>query len=115
MNKIQTGPTTDSFYSLFRIVKHSFKIAGISMMFLIIFALTSCKDSSTDANAKIEIAAAVETLNNALVDPNEELLKDITLSSLHLISTAHSYEPITRDKIVSTFSNKEGFSNFIML
>ncbi len=82
MNKIQSTPTTNCLSSFFRTFQHSFKIVGIAMMFLTIFALTSCKDSSTDANAITDVAAAVETLNNAIVDPNEELLKDITLPQL---------------------------------
>ena len=82
MNKVQTRPKADNYNSLVVKIKHSYKIVGTSLLIVALLALTSCKDSSTDANAKTDIAAAVETLNNALVDPNEELLKSITLPQL---------------------------------
>ncbi len=82
MNKIQTRLKSSSPRSFLATLHHFCKIACASMMVLAVITLTSCKDSSTDANAKIEVAAAVETLNNAIVDPNEELLKSITLPQL---------------------------------
>jgi uncharacterized lipoprotein YehR (DUF1307 family) len=82
MNKIKSRQTITSFSPFFRIIKYSFKIASISVVFLLVFVLTSCKDSNNEANVKIEVAAAIETLNNTIIDPNEELLKDISLPQL---------------------------------
>tara|TARA_R110000764_G_scaffold42426_3_gene95572 strand:+ start:10029 stop:10538 length:510 start_codon:yes stop_codon:yes gene_type:complete len=82
MNKIKTRLTTANFTSLFRMGNRFSKIAVIGRMFLIVFVLTSCKDSNTDTNAKIEVAAAVDMLNNAIVNQDEELLKDIALPHL---------------------------------
>lgn len=82
MDNIQTVPRTDSFSSLPKHSNQLFKLAVTSIIFLTFLALASCNDSSSDDNAKIEVAAAVETLNNAIVDPNEELLKEITMPQL---------------------------------
>lgn len=82
MYKIQTGPIANNSSSFLKALKHSFGIGGTIVLCLTLFILTSCQDSGTNANAKIDVAAAVETLNNALVDPNEELLKEITLPQL---------------------------------
>ena len=79
MDKIQIGPKMNNQSSHLVALKNSYKIVRTSTLILALLALTSCQDSTTDANVKTDVAAAVETLNNALVDPNEELLKEISL------------------------------------
>ena len=82
MDKIQIGPKMNNQSSHLVALKNSYKIVRTSTLILALLALTSCQDSTTDANVKTDVAAAVETLNNALVDPNEELLKEISLPQL---------------------------------
>ncbi|MCG2460340.1 nuclear transport factor 2 family protein [Flavobacteriaceae bacterium F89] len=82
MDTVQTRFKTNNYSSLVRNIKQAYKRVGICLLFLTLLVFTSCNDSGNDANAKKDIAAAVETLNNALVDPNEELLKSITLPQL---------------------------------
>jgi len=63
-------------------LRFHFRSGPIYLLLGTIFLLSSCKDSGADTNAETDVAAAVETLNNALVDPNGELLKTLALPQL---------------------------------
>ena len=82
MDNLKTLTSINKGASPLKILKCGFTFGPLYLVLAVTFLLYSCKDAGADPNAKADVAAAVETLNNALVDPNGELLKVLALPQL---------------------------------
>ena len=82
MDNLKTLTRTNNSTSSPKALRFPFRSGSVYLLLAAISLLYSCKDSGTDPNAETDVAAAVETLNNALVDPNGELLKTLVMPQL---------------------------------